>query len=235
MAGTTFLPSREADLISFSKVFDAKITADPTAYGLTPDQAAAYTLLQDAFVAAWEVVQDPDTRTTPNTQTKDAAKEMLINGHGGVRELVKIIQANPNVTNTQRAELQITIPDDEHTPVDVPDVPPDLSIISVFARTIKVRLEDQENPTRRAKPAGVQGATILYHVGATAPSDPAEWTFAMNTSTTTFDVDLPASVPAGSQVWLSAFWFNARKDASPAATPESACISDGLAPLANAA
>lgn len=235
MARLSYLPTREADLISFSRVFDVKITADPAAYGLTAEQAAAYTALQDTFIIAWERVQDPDTKTRPNTQAKNTAKKTLINGPGGIRELVRIIQADPQVTNAQRAELQITIADSEHTPIHVPATPPDFSIISVIGRTIRGRLKDQQHPTRRAKPGGAHGATVLYHVGETAPANPAEWTFARNTSTTTFNVDLPASVPAGSQVWLSAFWFNARMDSSPAATAESACISAGLAPLPAAA
>ncbi len=46
------------------------------------------------------------------------------------------------------------------------------------------------------------------------------------------DVQIPASVTAGSKVWLTAFWFNARKQSSPAALPESTRVSDGMAQAA---
>lgn len=229
---SSFLPSREGDLISFSANFNAKINVDPVAYGLTLQQGTDYTALHDAFVAAWNVLQDPDTRTQPNTVAKNEAKVALIDGPGGIRELVNVVQSNPSTTDQQRAELQITIPDREPTPIPVPTVPPSLSIVSVTGRIIKGRLENQESVSSRAKPEGVTGATVLYHAGDTAPDDPALWVFAKNTSRTSFDVEIPPSVPAGSRIWLTAFWFTARKESSPAASPESACISGGLAQAA---
>ena len=117
-------------------------------------------------------------------------------------------------------------------PVPAPTTPPDLSIISTFGRTIKIRLRDQDNPNSRGKPDGVQGATIIYHVGDSVPSDPAQWTFAMNVSRVVFDVELPASIPSASKVWVTAFWFNARKESSPAASPENTIIGEGLSQAA---
>jgi len=92
-----------------------------------------------------------------------------------------------------------------------------------------VRLFDQERPTHRSKPIGAMGATVLYHVGDTAPCDPAEWTFARNASKPAFEVDVPLSVEAGSKVWLTAFWFNKRMQPGQAAKAKSTRISEGLA------
>ncbi len=229
MPNSTYIPRRESDLLSFSANFNAKINADPVSLGLTVEQAAAYSDLHDALVAARSLLQDPDTRTQPNTVTKNEAKAALIAGPDGIRQLVGLIKRNPMTMDAQRAELRLTIPDPEPSPVSAPAVAPNLSIIWTAGRFIKVRLGDQENATSRAKPAGVDGVTVLYHIGEKPPADPAEWRFARNASTTEFDVNMPASIAAGSRVWLTAFWFNARKDPSPAATAASACISGGLA------
>jgi hypothetical protein len=229
MPGVTYLPSRESELIGFSQVFSAKISAAPEVYGLTPAQTSGFTALLTAFISAWERVQDPDARTRPNTCAKNAAKQALINDPCGVRELVAIIKSHPGITNAQRAELQLTAPDDEPSPIDLDHEPPALSVLSVRGRSIRARLKDQHHPTRRAKPKEAQGATVLYHVGETASSDPAKWAFALNTSRTSFDVHIPATIPPGSRIWLTAFWFNERKDPGPSATPQHAFIGDGLA------
>ncbi len=232
MSIPTFRPSKEADLLTWSAVFDAKINASPVTYGLDAAQATAYNALHVEFEARYAAVHDPNTNSKQATIAKDQAKDKLLYGPGGAWELVNIIQAFPGTTDAMRGELGLRIPDTERTPASAPGMPPDLSIVSTFARTISVRLRDQENPTRRGKPDGVEGATILYHVGAESPNDPSQWTFAKITSKTKVDVTIPASVPAGSKVWLTAFWFNARKETSIAATSESTRIADGLASAA---
>ena len=65
--------------------------------------------------------------------------------------------------------------------------------------------------------------------GEAAPLDPSKWTFSLNTSKTTVDVDMPAGVPANSVVWFSAMWFNQRKQTSPPATAQSTVIGGGMA------
>lgn len=232
MPATTFPPSKESELVSWSTIFSTRINADSALYGLTDPQANAYETLHLAFVAAYNTVQDPFTNSKQAVIAKNEAKEALLYGTDGAWELVRIIQAFPGITDALRGELGLRIPDTEQTRIPAPTTPPNLSIISTFGRSIKVRLQDQENPSRRGKPDGVQGATILYHVGETAPSDPALWVFSMNTSSTLFNVEIPMTVEPGSKVWLTAFWFNARKESSQAASAESTSISDGYAQAA---
>lgn len=228
----TFPPSKDADLVTWSTNFDTLVTASAATYGLDAGQAAGYNTLHNAFVSAYNIATNPNTNSKANVNAKNVAKESLLNDANGAWELVDIVQAFPGTTDTMRGQLGLRIPDSDPTPVGAPTTAPDLSIISAFGRSIKVRLRDQLNPNTRGKPDGVQGATIIYHVGDTVPSDPAQWTFAMNVSKTTFDVELPASIAAASKVWLTAFWFNARKESSPAASPEYTYISDGLSQAA---
>lgn len=227
-----FPPTRDADLVTWSTNFDTLITASAATYGLDAGQASGYNTLHSAFISAYDIATNPNTNSKANVNAKNVAKESLLNDANGAWELVDIIQAYPGTTDIMRGQLGLRIPDTTPTPVPAPATAPDLSIISTFGRTIKVRLRDQENPDTRGKPDGVQGATVIYHVGDTVSADPAEWTFAMNTSKTVFEVDIPGTVPAGSKVWLAAFWFNARKESSPAASPESTVIAEGLSAAA---
>lgn len=219
-----FLPSREADLVTWSTNFNTRVSVAPTNFGLTAAQATAYTALHEAFVAAYQAATDPGTNAHANIVIKNDAKQALIED---ARELVRIIQAAPNVTNGQRAALGLNVRDVEPSPIPTPSEPPQLTIASTFGRTVTVRLRDVNNPDRRGKPDGVQGATVLSYVGETPPATMDEWTFERNTTRTTVDVEFPATVAPGAQVWLTAFWFNPRSDSGPACTPVSTNLQFG--------
>lgn len=229
MTVTTFPPRRQADVLAWSRNFEARIAGAPMAFGLDAPQAAAYSALHAAFASAYAAVMDPGANSRAAIVAKNEAREALLSGPGGARDMVRIVQAFPGTTDAVRGELGLKLLDVEAAIIPKPGSAPNLSIISTFARTIKVRLRDQDSPDRRGKPGGVQGATVLYHVGASAPADPSLWTFATNTSKPLFNVEIPASIEAGSRVWLTAFWFNARMASSPPATPKSTRVGDGLA------
>src|SRR5690606_23540128 len=100
MASSTYLPSREGELVTWSANMSALLTADPVIYGLTLGQASDFATLQTAYADAYTIANNDSTRTPASIVTKNDAKEALINGPGGIRELVDIIQAFPGTTNT---------------------------------------------------------------------------------------------------------------------------------------
>ena len=229
---TDYLPTREADLVQWSSTFGAYITANAAAVGLSAAQATAYNGLQVAFSDAWALANANATRTPSSIETKDGAKDALISGPDGIRALVPIVQAFPGTTNAMRRDMGLTVRDSEPTPVPAPTLPPDLAVQSVLDRTVTFRLRDIQDTTRRGRPAGVDGATILMFVGDSPPGDPLGWTLLMNTSKTTLSIDFPPSIQPGAKVWLTAFWFNQRKESGPIASPVSVRLSDGLAAAA---
>lgn len=215
----SYLPSREADLVTWSNNFDALITASAPTYGLTVAQASDYRGLHNAFVSAYQIANDNSTRTPSSVTTKNDAKEALVNGEHGIRQLVGIVQNYPGTTNTLRQDLQITVPDTEPTPVPPPSSPPIVEVKDVYGREVTLRLQDSTTSSGRAKPSGVSGATILSYVGDDPPVDPADWKFEGNTTRTTYSIEFPITVAPGAKVWLTAFWFNPRQQSGPAATP----------------
>lgn len=219
MAVRTYLPSREGELVTWSANMSALIGADPTIYGLTLGQATDFATLQTAYADAYTTANNDSTRTPASIVTKNDAKQALIDGPGGIRQLVNIIQEFPGTTNTMRANLQITIPDVEPSPIDPPSLPPDMKITKIFGRTITIKLSDAENPETRGKPANAIGATVFRYVGETAPSELSEWVFVGNTGKTNYSFDLPNSVESATQFWVTAFWFSPSKQSGPAATP----------------
>jgi hypothetical protein len=219
-----YLPTREADLLAWSNNLVGMIALSPESYGLTAAQATHYATLNTAFANAYEVANGSN-RGPAATQTKNTAKRALI---AESRKLVRIIQAFPGTTDTMRVQLQITVPDVEPTPVPPPADPPVLTVAATIGKTVKIRLRDLHNQDKRARPHGVTGAAVFSSVGAEPPADINDWKFEFNTSRTTVDVHFPPALAAGTQVWLTAFWFNLKKQSGPAAAPITTTLSGAI-------
>jgi hypothetical protein len=217
-----FIPSREAQLLAFANNFNEHIVASPTVYGLTAAQAAGYTVTFEAFQSAYGVVQNPETRTKSKVAAKNNAKKDLI---AATRELARIVQATPGLTDEQKIDLGLKPRDIEPTPVPPPQWPPVLTVAATMGQRVTLRLRDLKNQDKRAKPVGVSGAAVFSYVGETAPVDINEWKFERNTSLTTLQVEFPPTIAAGTKVWFTAFWFNPRKQSGPAAAPVGTTIS----------
>lgn len=239
MSVPIFPPAKEAELLTWSAQFSAKITATPTAFGLDAGQATAYAALHASYASAFATANDSTTNSKAAIIAKNNRKEALLNGPGGAWELVDVCQHWPDMTDALRGELNIRIPDTTPTPIAPPAQPPLVSILSTSGRTMEIRLRDKVNPDRRGKPVGVAGATVLYFVGENTPADPSQWMFLLNESRTKFYADIPPVVPPGARVWINAFWFNNRKQSGPVGIAQSTRV-DEIAneqspPLAEAA
>jgi hypothetical protein len=224
-ATTDYLPSREADLVTWSLNFKTRITATPTAFGLVAAQATAYGTLHDAFVTAYNAANNDGTRTPSAIITKDDAKASL---EANARLLARIVQATPTVTNTQKSDLGLTVRDVSPAPVPPPAYAPDLDVVSVSGRTVRIRLHDSVSSTRRGRPVGVAGASVFSFVGAAPPVALADWKFEGNTTRTIIDVVFDDATPNGAAIWLTACWYNPRAQTGPTCTPVTTNVPGGL-------
>lgn len=218
-----FIPSREADLVTWLSTFGSVATAAPTTFGLTAGQCTTFTTLATTFSDLYAQSQAQGTRTPMVIIQKDQAKANVI---ANARVLAGIVQKFPGITNAQRAELGLTV-HVQPGPVPAPGAAPGILVLSQDGRTIRIRLIDPENPTRRSKPPGVSGATVMSYVGATPPDSADGWKFEGSITKTQFDVVFPSTVAAGTKVWITAFWFNPRSQSGPAAPPVSAFLQFG--------
>lgn len=220
---TDFLPSREAELVTWTSNFSQKINATATAFGLTAAQATSYGTLNTAFISAYQTANDPSTRSPSNIVAKNTAMTAL---KANARELARIVQATPSVTPEQKSELGLTVRDGEGSPIPAPATAPQIDLVSMVGRTLSIRLHDGDS-TRRGKPAGVQGASVFSFVGATPPADPSDWKFEGSTTRTTVDLRVDAALVPGPVVWLTAFWYDPRGQSGPGCTPGSAILAGG--------
>ena len=149
MANVSFLPSREPALLAWSSNFDTKITATPTAYGLTAPQATAYAALHAAFASAFAACNTDTTNSQSATATKNTAKRALI---ASARQLAGIVQRYPATTDAQRLDLGLTVRDVAPTPVPPPADAPGVTVVARNGHNVRLRLQDTASPTSRAKP-----------------------------------------------------------------------------------
>src|SRR5687768_15548663 len=115
-----FLPSREAELVTWIGTFRTLITASAATYGLTTAQASSYGTLATNFVNAYNVANADATRSPSNIIAKDQAKLLVVRNS---RLLAGIIQKFPGTTDQMRSDLGLTVPA-ARTPIPPPsDIP----------------------------------------------------------------------------------------------------------------
>ena len=227
--GRDFFPRREADIVTWSRNFAEKISAEPEQYGLTPLLVAQYLDRQEAFFAAFQTVHNPATRTPVAMIGKEETRVAL---EAEARKLARIIRATPTVTVAQRIELGLSAhePGRRGPAVPRPEAAPSVWVVSVTGRTVKMQLMESANSPNRHRPRGAAGATIFAHVGEQPPPPTSDqWRFMCNTTRTAVEVTFadPTLAP-GTRVWLLARWFNTRAEPGPPSRPAYAHLQYGV-------
>lgn len=209
MITLSFPPADDA-LLAWSVNFRDLITANPTAYNLVAGDATAYAVVHTSYATALAAC-DPAQRNKTATAAKNAARTVLKNA---ATLLANKVYAGASVTDAQKIELGIP-PRATPTVNPTPDTAPVLQVISSSAWTVRMRLRDA-NGDGRGKPPGVIGASVFSYVGANPPTDISQYKFEGNTGRVNkIDVQFSDALPAGTRVWLTAFWFNGRKASGP--------------------
>lgn len=211
------VPKLDAPLAQWSTTFQGLASSDPGAFSLSVLEMAQYTMLHDAYIAAYNAAKAPGSKSKALVVGKDGAKKSLL---AAARELYGQIQASKNVTNENKTRIGVVIRDAQPTPVPPPAQAPLMSVLSVFGRTVRYRLADATAPASRRKPLKAEGAIIMSFVGATPPPPrDAGWKVEGQTGRTTFIVHFPDTVAPGQACWVTAMWYNRRGKYSPASAP----------------
>lgn len=158
---------------------------------------------REAWMNAWADCQVSATRTPLITFTKNEARKKY---EKLLRQLVKILQANPKVTEDELKKMGIAIPSQGKTPAPVPVTYPVFTVDSSVIRRLSVYFRDNAG-TSSAKPRGVHGAEIKWGIADTPPADPA------NLPNSSFDTRTPftlefAEADRGKSVYFCLRWEN---------------------------
>lgn len=225
-----FIPRRDQALAAFTLNISQKLSAAPTDYGQSPAIAATYQTKQQAFASALAVSCDPLTAGPHATLLKNTAKSDLVDY---TRLVARAIQGTITVSDAQRQELGLPLRDVEPTPVGAPGAAPLITAEPLEGNMVRVKALDSENPTRRGRPAACAGLAVYSYVGETPPVEMSKYHHQGNSSRTTALLQFDPTLPVGTKVWISAYWFStSRMLPGPGAQPVSVLLRGGLSAAA---
>jgi len=220
------IPTKDSTLVAWSINCDTRLTATPIVFGQTAAIATQYNTLHVAFLDAFEALTtalESGVRSKSLTTAKNTAKSNLL---FFARSVYGSVQSSTVVSDANKELLGVTVRRNP-SPQPAPEVAPGMDIVSVAGRTVKVRLHDAEVPTRKGRPPGVAGATVLSYEGNEPPASVSQYVFEGNTTRLEFNVVFPDSVAPGAKVFIVAFWRNERDLSGPACTPISTNLQFG--------
>ena len=176
MASNDYIPRSEAERIAWLKHFDAWMAAHGASKGFTP---AELTALNTDVTEADSAYEDSGVKEAAYRAGIQLKQHSIADATGLSRDYVKRLQANPTMTDAERADAGITVPDTTPTPAD-PDAieqhdPPDC--VLEFDKRLRVTIHFGLNPhdeSHNARPAGTFGALIQYHRGG-IPEHEDDW------------------------------------------------------------
>ena len=176
-----YIPDSDAEFNPWQDTFCTNVSANNTALGVSAGDVSILNANKSNRSSSYTTaITDANTAKASN-QTKDnnrAAHEAKI------REIVVQIQANPNVTDAQRAALGITVPKGTRTPSAIPTTRPVGKVDNSKRLEHTINFYDESTPNSKKKPDGVRGCEIWFKIGGAPPADPSELSY-MATDTKT--------------------------------------------------
>ena len=213
---TLTFPKSDSGLLQWSLNVVNLITPVPANWGLVTLDVTSYTALHAAYSTALTACE-PSVRSKAAVVAKNQARANL---KAGAAVVGNKIYATPTVTDAMKTEIGMP-PRATPMPIPPPSTSPVIEIVSRTAFTVRIRLRDSSG-ARRGRPPGTNGASVFSFVGDTAPTDFSKWTFQGNTGRVNkIDISFPSTTPVGAKVFLTAFWFNGRKQSGVACDPVS--------------
>ncbi len=216
-----YIPSPDGDFDTWQDNFVTYAAANAAALGLDPLlDIPPLTAAQTTWTADYPAHATAQAAAEAARQSKDRARGTFENV---IRPLVRRLQASPDVDDTERAALGITVPDRVATAVVPPATRPVVSVDTSQRLRHVISFADESTPTRKAKPEGVRGAQIWVKVGDPAPVDPGELTFLATDTRTPYTADFDGA-DGGKTAHYMVRWESTRGETGPWSETASATI-----------
>jgi len=197
------------------------IAANLVAWGIPQAAYDAAQALQQPWLDAWAVAKNPPNRTSADVQAKDDARQAY---ESALRDIIQqYIAKNPAVTNQQREEMDITVPDTTRTPAPVPDHAPMASVTKIEHLQHTLRSTDPQQPASRKKPKGVKRTLIFRAFGEEAPTEESSYEYFGSATRFTRRVQFTQS-QVGQRCWYILKYENARGETGPSTAAFSAVV-----------
>jgi len=219
-----YIPGGDTEFQAWAENFVTYASDHAADLGLGPGEIGPLTTGQADFDAKMAANITAQQAAQAARQGKDDSRgefESLI------RQIVRQLQASPDVDDTERAALGITVRDKVRTTATGEITTRPVGVVDTSQRLRhEIRFTDEATPTRRAKPAGVMGCEIWVKV--TAPGEPSPVS-ASELSFVTLDTASPYTAEydgtdGGKTAHYMLRWVNTRGDKGPWSETVSATI-----------
>jgi hypothetical protein len=192
-----------------------------TAWDISSDKFAAIKSKQSPWKLAFSTARNKQNRTSVDVQTKnDALKDYKKEIRSFVAEN---LSNNSLVTNSDRAQMGLTVKSSTHTAAPVPSTFPMGTVDFSLRWQHILHFNDQATPLSKAKPAGVHGCEIWAKVGGEAPKDPSELSYLGIATTNSYMANYDGK-QTGTTVHYWLRWVNTRGEHGPWSNTISAMI-----------
>ena len=209
------IPTKDSLCVPWMQNFSTRLTASPATWGQTALIATAVAAAVDAYVQAYEALEQAradGTRSKASTAAKDSARLAALEL---IRPIYMGVQASYSISDENKILLGVKVPDRTRTPEPSPTTQVILTQVRMVNRTATFSLRDSGSESSRARPFGARGASVFYCVGA-EPQPPGDgWFFAGNATRPTVDVVLSKAPVEACTVWVCAMWYGSRGELGP--------------------
>jgi hypothetical protein len=211
MSPKNYLPQAYALLLEWLITFTNYLTVNLERFGIPEARLNALQTLMNLFHVAQAKAGLPNAGKADRLDRKEKAQAVS----KAARSFVNAnLRYNEAVTDEDRVNMGLTVPDTHPTPVPPPDTMPAVYVIdsSVIMR-LKLHFKDSHR-TSRAKPYGVRGVEILWSILAAPPTTMGELIHSefSTRSPYTFIFD---ENQRGKTVWFRLRWENTRGEKGP--------------------
>jgi len=165
-----YIPGSDTQFQAWAQNFNTYASTHIVELGLDPTDLTPIISTLSAFSMA---LTDHITAQQTAQAARQAKDDARAAAEAAIRALVRQLQASPDVDDSERASLGITVPDSTPTPISGGiDTRPIGAVDTSQRLRHEIRFSDESTPTRRAKPAGVMGCEIWVKVAAAGDPPP---------------------------------------------------------------
>lgn len=158
MSVAPYIPTQEADLVTWAENFSDLITANPFQFGLVAADAVSIANAVNPFSVAYAVALNPGTRTPVSVANKDTLRAAML---VLIRPYAQNVRNNGGVSSALKISLGLNVPSGARTPILVPATQPLLAVIAQTPGVLTLRFGDPNSPsTTRSKPLGARQVQI---------------------------------------------------------------------------
>ena len=215
-----YLPSTDLEYAEWLANFVTYTTTNRDDLRLTAEDLdrlqASYTDWQTATDTYRSAQATAEIALQTRNETRDTSQSI-------VRELVQLLQANPDLTDTQRVALGITVRSNNRSLTPAPTTKPLPRLEQSGRLRHTIHFVDETTPNRRAKPQGIRGCQIWVFVGETPPARPEDFRY-LGTDTRTPYLSEFDPEDGGELAHYYLRWVNTRDEPGPWSDPISGSI-----------